>query len=79
MLAVQLAQRVLAVPSSLRKSAQTLARNYTQILYVKRSDFATKLDKDLIMIHDVNKDVRDFSGHMDLANLAVSNNLKDMV
>lgn len=47
-----------------------------------RSDFATKLDKDLIMNHDVKKDVRDFSGHMDLAEehiSHVSNNLKDMV
>lgn len=37
------------------------------------SDFATKIDSVLNTIHDVKKDVRDFSGLMDMAEERISN------
>ncbi|KAF4106206.1 hypothetical protein G5714_013868 [Onychostoma macrolepis] len=44
-----------------------------QKLDLMRSDFATKLDGVLNAIQEVKKDVRDFSGRMDMAEERISN------
>ncbi len=44
-----------------------------QKLDLMRSDFSTKLDGVLNAIQDVKKDIRDFSGRMDLAEERISN------
>uniref|UniRef100_A0A3B3S9S0 L1 transposable element RRM domain-containing protein n=1 Tax=Paramormyrops kingsleyae TaxID=1676925 RepID=A0A3B3S9S0_9TELE len=58
-----------------RPNVQSLKgqHNVIQIFDEIRNDFSTKIDVVLKVIHDVKRDVQDFSAHMDEAELRISN------